>query len=212
MEISGGEPPAGCKLTLGYKEDAQDLRSSTEELDLQDPIHEQDLRRESKKLAKRRKEDGSLSDYSGKQPERERKDSSCSEIVLLNISGRTSRLSSVGSQGSGASGKLSVVSATSSRYRSILLAGSCPLSSLRTYMRLYCSIRSPSPHKCLLETSFCGSKPTLADNLIEPSKPETDDRSREDSSEARSGHDQGSYPGEHKSTHSRWKSKAGPLG
>jgi hypothetical protein len=27
----------------------------------------------------------------------------------------------------------------------------------------------------LLETSFCGSKPTLADNLIEPSKPETDD-------------------------------------
>jgi len=35
--------------------------------------------------------------------------------------------------------------------------------------------RSPSPHKCLLETSFCGNKPTLADNLIEPSKPETDD-------------------------------------
>lgn len=27
----------------------------------------------------------------------------------------------------------------------------------------------------MLETSFCGSKPTLADNLIEPSKPETDD-------------------------------------
>ncbi|KZC06958.1 PREDICTED: uncharacterized protein DDB_G0284459 [Dufourea novaeangliae] len=147
--LAGGEPPAGCKLTLGYKEDAQDLRSSTEELDLQDPIHEQDLKRESKKLAKRRKEDGSLSDYSSKQLERERKDSNCSEIVLLNISGRTSRLSSVGSQGSGASGKLSVVSATSSR--------------------------SPSPHKCLLETSFCGSKPTLADNLIEPSKPETDD-------------------------------------
>ncbi|KOX72409.1 hypothetical protein WN51_01508 [Melipona quadrifasciata] len=147
--LAGGEPPLGCKLTLGYKEDAQDLRSSTEELDLQDPIHEQDLKRESKKLAKKRKEDGSLSDYSGKQLDRERKDSNCSEIVLLNISGRTSRLSSVGSQGSGASGKLSVVSATSSR--------------------------SPSPHKCLLETSFCGSKPTLADNLIEPSKPETDD-------------------------------------
>ncbi|XP_046143927.1 uncharacterized protein LOC114878603 isoform X2 [Osmia bicornis bicornis] len=146
--LAGGEPPAGCKLTLGYKEDAQDLRSSTEELDLQDPIHEQDLRRESKKLAKRRKDD-SQSDYSGSKLDRERKDSNCSEIILLNISGRTSRLSSVGSQGSGASGKLSVVSATSSR--------------------------SPSPHKCLLETSFCGSKPTLADNLIEPSKPETDD-------------------------------------
>ena len=115
FQLPGGEPPPGCKLTLGYKEDAQDLRSSTEELDLQDPIHEQDLKRESKKLAKRRKEDGSLSDYSGKQLDRERKDSNCSEIVLLNISGRTSRLSSVGSQGSGASGKLSVVSATSSR-------------------------------------------------------------------------------------------------
>lgn len=115
MGIAGGEPPPGCKLTLGYKEDAQDLRSSTEELDLQDPVHEQDLRRESKK-AKKRKEDGSLSEYSGsKQLDRERKDSNCSEIVLLNISGRTSRLSSVGSQGSGASGKLSVVSATSSR-------------------------------------------------------------------------------------------------
>lgn len=38
-----------------------------------------------------------------------------------------------------------------------------------------CAVRSPSPHKCLLETSFCGSKPTLADNLIEPSKPESDD-------------------------------------
>lgn len=111
------DPPFGCKLTLGYKEDAQDLRSSTEELDLQDPIHEQDLRRESKKLARKRKDDGSQSDYSGKQlQERERKDSNCSEICLLNISGRTSRLSSVGSQGSGVSGKLSVVSATSSRY------------------------------------------------------------------------------------------------
>ncbi|XP_014470796.1 PREDICTED: uncharacterized protein LOC106742162 isoform X2 [Dinoponera quadriceps] len=145
--LAGADPPPGCKLTLGYKEDAQDLRSSTEELDLQDPVHEQDLRRESKKLARKRKDDGSQSDC--KQQDRERKDSNCSEICLLNISGRTSRLSSVGSQGSGVSGKLSVVSATSSR--------------------------SPSPHKCLLETSFCGSKPTLADNLIEPSKPETDD-------------------------------------
>ncbi|XP_071625939.1 uncharacterized protein [Temnothorax longispinosus] len=148
--LAGADPPSGCKLTLGYKEDAQDLRSSTEELDLQDPVHEQDLKRESKRR-KRKEADGSQSDYSGKQlgQDRERKDSNCSEICLLNISGRTSRLSSVGSQGSGVSGKLSVMSVTSSR--------------------------SPSPHKCLLETSFCGSKPTLADNLIEPSKPETDD-------------------------------------
>ncbi|XP_015587634.1 uncharacterized protein LOC107264171 isoform X2 [Cephus cinctus] len=149
--LAGIEPPPGSKLNLGYKEDVQDLRSSTEELDLHDPVHEQDLRRDSKKMARKRKEDGTQSEYGGiKQlQDRERKDSNCSEIILLNISGRTSRLSSVGSQGSGVSGKLSVVSATSSR--------------------------SPSPHKCLLETSFCGSKPTLADNLIEPSKPETDD-------------------------------------
>jgi len=110
----GTDPPPGCKLTLGYKEDAQDLRSSTEELDLQDPVHEQDLKRESKRR-KRREADGTQSDYGGRQVDRERKDSNCSEICLLNISGRTSRLSSVGSQGSGVSGKLSVVSATSSR-------------------------------------------------------------------------------------------------
>ncbi|XP_020708611.2 muscle M-line assembly protein unc-89 isoform X2 [Athalia rosae] len=152
--LAGAEPPPGSKLTLGYKEDVTDLRSSTEELDLQDPIHEQDLKSHSKKLARKRlKEDGTQSDYGGlKNLDRERKDSNCSEIILLNISGRTSRLSSVGSQGSGVSGKLSVMSGTSSR--------------------------SPSPHKCLLETSFCGSKPTLADNLIEPSKPETDDLER----------------------------------
>lgn len=149
--LAGSELPPGSKLTLGYKEDAQDLRSSTEELELHDPVHEQDLRRDSKKMARKRKEDGTQSEHGGVKQlqERERKDSNCSEIILLNISGRTSRLSSVGSQGSGVSGKLSVMSATSSR--------------------------SPSPHKCLLETSFCGSKPTLADNLIEPSKPETDD-------------------------------------
>ncbi|XP_046432787.1 muscle M-line assembly protein unc-89 isoform X1 [Neodiprion fabricii] len=149
--LAGAEPPPGSKLTLGYKEDVTDLRSSTEELDLQDPVHEQDLKSHSRKLARRRlKEDGTQSESGGtKVLDRERKDSNCSEIILLNISGRTSRLSSVGSQGSGVSGKLSVMSATSSR--------------------------SPSPHKCLLETSFCGNKPMLADNLIEPSKPETDD-------------------------------------
>lgn len=111
----GAEPPTGTTLSLGYKEDAQDLRSSTEELDLQDPVHVQDLKRDSKR-ARRKKEDGTQSEcgMSLKQ-ERERKDSNCSEIILLNISGRTSRLSSVGSQGSGVSGRLSVVSATSSR-------------------------------------------------------------------------------------------------
>lgn len=38
--------------------------------------------------------------------------------------------------------------------------------------------RSPSPHKCLLETSFCGSVSTLANSLGEPSKQETDDLAR----------------------------------
>lgn len=117
INFTGAEPPPGNKLTLGYKEDVTDLRSSTEELDLQDPIHEQDLRSHSKKLARRRlKEDGTQSEYGASRVlDRERKDSNCSEIILLNISGRTSRLSSVGSQGSGVSGKLSVMSATSSR-------------------------------------------------------------------------------------------------
>lgn len=65
-----------------------------------------------------------------------RKDSVSSEVAaLLCISGRTSRISSVGSQGSAVS-RLSAVSGVS---------------------------RSPSPHKMLLETSFCGPKPLNAD-------------------------------------------------
>lgn len=148
--LAGGEPPAGCNIRLNYKEDDQDLRSSTEELDLPDPIHEQDFKREAKRTSKRLKEDKLRSEYciSMKTQERERKDSNCSEIILLNISGRTSRLSSVGSQGSGHSGKMSVASNVSSR--------------------------SPSPHKCLLETSFCGHSPTQFNNL-EPTKIEIED-------------------------------------
>lgn len=65
-----------------------------------------------------------------------RKDSESSEVAaLLCISGRTSRISSVGSQGSAVS-RLSAVSGVS---------------------------RSPSPHKMLLETSFCGPKPLNVD-------------------------------------------------
>lgn len=64
-----------------------------------------------------------------------RKDSACSEVAaFLCISGRTSRISSVGSQGS-ANSKLSVLSGVSG------------------------ISRSPSPHRMLLETSFCGPKP-----------------------------------------------------
>ncbi|KAK4886634.1 hypothetical protein RN001_002905 [Aquatica leii] len=76
-----------------------------------------------------------------------RKDSQSSEIGLLSISGRTSRLSSIGSQGSAHSrvsnvSHLSIVSSQSGR--------------------------SPSPHKMLLETSFCGHKsPVLTQQLTE---------------------------------------------
>lgn len=67
-----------------------------------------------------------------------RKDSTSSEVAaFLCISGRTSRISSVGSQGSAAS-RLSAISGVS---------------------------RSPSPHRMLLETSFCGPKP-LDNNLV----------------------------------------------
>ncbi|XP_044255344.1 titin isoform X2 [Tribolium madens] len=99
------------KLSLGFREEgALDLRSSTEELDFHDP---QDTK---------------------KKETHQRKDSQSSEIGLLCISGRTSRLSSIGSQGSGQS-RLSVISNQSGLSR------------------------SPSPHKMLLETSFCGTKP-----------------------------------------------------
>lgn len=68
----------------------------------------------------------------------QRKDSASSEVAaLLCISGRTSRLSSVGSQGSAVS-RLSTVSGLS---------------------------RSPSPHRMLLETSFCGPKPV--ENVVD---------------------------------------------
>lgn len=61
-----------------------------------------------------------------------RKDSGSSEVAsFLNPEGRTSRISSVGSQGSAVS----------------RLSGASGIS------------RSPSPHKMLVETSFCGPKP-----------------------------------------------------
>lgn len=64
----------------------------------------------------------------------QRKDSASSEVAgFLCISGRSSRISSVGSQGSAVS-RLSAISGTS---------------------------RSPSPHKMLVETSFCGPKPLV---------------------------------------------------
>ncbi|XP_049875601.1 nascent polypeptide-associated complex subunit alpha, muscle-specific form-like [Pectinophora gossypiella] len=82
-----------------------------------------------------------------------RKDSQGSEAALLAISGRTSRLSSVGSQCSAHSAlsALSHVSHTSRVSRLSVVSGVS---------------RSPSPHKMLLETSFCGPKPIETDPEI----------------------------------------------
>jgi hypothetical protein len=130
-ELFESHDPSTAKLGLGFREEgALDLRSSTEELDFQDP-------QEAKRKGKTRPQSPScLHDESHHQ----RKDSQSSEIGLLCISGRTSRLSSIGSQGSGHS-RLSNASHLS------VISGQSGLS------------RSPSPHKMLLETSFCGTKP-----------------------------------------------------
>lgn len=129
-ELFEAHDPATAKLGLGFREEgALDLRSSTEELDFHDP---QDV----KKKGKTRPQSPSLHD----ELHHQRKDSQSSEIGLLCISGRTSRLSSIGSQGSGHS-RLSNASHLS------VISGQSGLS------------RSPSPHKMLLETSFCGTKP-----------------------------------------------------
>lgn len=94
------------------------------------------------------------------QSEKERKDSACSDVALLSISGRTSRLSSIGSGGSGASH----------------ISGMSHLSVMSGHS-VTSSGRSPSPHKMLLETSFCGSKPIPTQSIdidSPPNKHETE--------------------------------------
>ncbi|KAF2899633.1 hypothetical protein ILUMI_06542 [Ignelater luminosus] len=130
-ELFEGHDQGGAKLGLAFKEEGTlDLRSSTEELDFQDP-------QEKLKAHKIRPQSPCLHEDSLYQ----RKDSQSSEIGLLSISGRTSRLSSIGSQGSTHS-RISNVSHLS------IISGQ--------------SGRSPSPHKMLLETSFCGNKPPVS--------------------------------------------------
>lgn len=115
--------PQCSRLGLAFKEDgAMDLRSSTEELDFQDP-NDPKPHRISDKQSDTTHETQSVGPHT-------RKDSQGSELGFLSVSGRTSRLSSIGSQGSRASNQ-------------------SHLSGLS---------RSPSPHKMLLETSFCGTK------------------------------------------------------
>ncbi|XP_050086072.1 uncharacterized protein LOC126571534 isoform X2 [Anopheles aquasalis] len=153
---------------LGFREeDTLDLRNSTEELQFM----ESEKGTDEKEKPKTQLMYGSssvqraspiiwklddapttlLSQLQQHQQLLNRKDSASSEVVaFLSISGRTSRLSSVGSQGS-ANSKLSATSALSG------------------------ISRSPSPHKMLLETSFCGTKPSqnfadgsIASSSLEP--------------------------------------------
>ncbi|PNF15288.1 hypothetical protein B7P43_G01028 [Cryptotermes secundus] len=166
--FEGSGERSGAKLGLGFKEEgAADLRSSTEELDFHEEhgtvTERETQRRRERRLARQQQQQQQASVFKYEleaQSEKERKDSACSDVALLSISGRTSRLSSIGSGGSGAShisgmSHLSVVSG-----QSITSSG-----------------RSPSPHKMLLETSFCGSKPIPTQSIdIEspPNKHETE--------------------------------------
>jgi curved DNA-binding protein CbpA len=144
---TGSIEGSGAKLGLGFKEEgAADLRSSTEELDFHEEpgtVTEREAQRRQERRLMRQHQQAAVLKYELEaQSEKERKDSACSDIGLLSISGRTSRLSSIGSGGSGASH----------------ISGMSHLSVMSGHS-VASSGRSPSPHKMLLETSFCGSKP-----------------------------------------------------
>ncbi|KAJ8719886.1 hypothetical protein PYW08_012061 [Mythimna loreyi] len=138
LALFAGADDTRARLDLGFREDgALELRSSTEELAFLEGAPGEPRAAAPPPPASRR---------------HSRKDSQGSEAALLAVSGRTSRLSSVGSQCSAHSalsafshqsrhsiGRLSVVSGVS---------------------------RSPSPHRMLLETSFCGPKPIETDPEI----------------------------------------------
>ncbi|KRT79173.1 hypothetical protein AMK59_6830 [Oryctes borbonicus] len=108
-------------------------------LDLRSSTEELDFQDTQLKMKKVNVQTPSQDEFHNHQ----RKDSQSSEIGLLSISGRTSRLSSIGSQGSTHS-RMSNASHLS------VISGQSGVS------------RSPSPHKMLLETSFCGTKSTEA--------------------------------------------------
>ncbi|XP_041447874.1 LOW QUALITY PROTEIN: flocculation protein FLO11 [Drosophila obscura] len=124
-------------IGLGFREEgALELRSSTEELYFMDPEQKKEEQERMQQQQQQTKRSSphifKFDDHQSYLQQHQRKDSASSEVAaLLCISGRTSRISSVGSQGSAVS-RLSAVS---------------------------CVSRSPSPHRMLLETSFCGPKP-----------------------------------------------------
>ncbi|XP_045524300.1 serine/arginine repetitive matrix protein 1 [Pieris brassicae] len=134
---AGSGEESRAKLELGFREDgALDLRSSTEELAFLENIPVNGEPRAPLTAPSSRRHS--------------RKDSQGSETALLAVSGRTSRLSSVGSQCS-AHSAVSAFSHTSRVSRLSVVSGMS---------------RSPSPHKMLLETSFCGPKPIETDPEI----------------------------------------------
>uniref|UniRef100_A0A8D8YUS6 Uncharacterized protein n=2 Tax=Cacopsylla melanoneura TaxID=428564 RepID=A0A8D8YUS6_9HEMI len=143
-EIMGGESGGtgeGEKLGGFSEEMAQELRNSTEEL------HFHDVEGETKSRRKKLQQQQAVADA--------RKESVTSDIGFLSISGRTSRLSSVGSATSQGSGASNVSGLTASSYGSHISS----TSHLSAHSNLSKASRCSSPYKMLLETSFCGPKP-----------------------------------------------------
>ncbi|KAI5699776.1 hypothetical protein M8J76_003080 [Diaphorina citri] len=143
-EILGGESGGtgeGEKLGGFCEEMAQDLRNSTEEL------HFHDVEGETKNRRKKLQQQQAVADA--------RKESVTSDVGFLSISGRTSRLSSVGSATSQGSGASNVSGLTASSYGSHISS----TSHLSAHSNLSKASRCSSPYKMLLETSFCGPKP-----------------------------------------------------
>lgn len=137
LALFAGAPAASGEL--GFREDgALDLRSSTEELAFLEGAP------------------GGPGPVAPPIPpatdsrRHSRKDSQGSEAALLAVSGRTSRLSSVGSQCSAHSA----------------LSGFSHVSRVSRLSVTSAVSRSPSPHKMLLETSFCGPRPIETDPEI----------------------------------------------
>ncbi|XP_014242788.1 titin isoform X2 [Cimex lectularius] len=159
--FAGVEGASGSKIGLGFSEEmAMELRSSTEELDFQDPEEEKKTRRKKLHHQQQAVTKYDLEAQSEKESQ-ERKDSACSEGGLLLLGGRTSRLSSIGSVASGGSVASHVsggsgVSGNSHLSAASRVSGQSHLSAVSNYSK---ASRCSSPHRMLLETSFCGPKP-----------------------------------------------------
>uniref|UniRef100_A0A2S2QTK7 Uncharacterized protein n=1 Tax=Sipha flava TaxID=143950 RepID=A0A2S2QTK7_9HEMI len=130
-----GKSIESVKSCLGYTEEIiSDLHSSTEELNFHDLTESEIRRRRSKLQPQYAVSDATMdTDFAA-----DRRDTA-SESGFLCISGRSSRVSSVGSVHSTAS-----IASAASR-----------LSAASNYSR---ASRGSSPHRVLLETSFCGPK------------------------------------------------------